>query len=93
MIVKCIKKMRWNFLLDGLCSTDSVFTSIKVGDWIEVYEKSIYDMTNKDPNSSSSYFYNPPHSAKHIEYAFNKSNFITLDQWRDKQLNTLLDNE
>ena len=40
MIVKCIKKMS---------STDSVFTSIKVGDWIEVYEKSIYDMTNKDP--------------------------------------------
>jgi hypothetical protein len=69
-----------------MSSTDSVFTSIKVGDWIEVYEKSIYDMTNKDPNSSSSYFYSPP---QHIEYAFSKSNFITLDQWREQQLNNI----
>jgi hypothetical protein len=79
----CIKKM---------ISSDVVFSSIKVGDWIEVYEKSIYDMTNKDPNSSSSYFYSPA-GPKHIEYAFAKSNFITLQQWRHKQLNTLLDNE
>lgn len=77
MRVMCIKQMS---------STDSVFTSIKVGDWIEVYEKSIYDMTNKDPNSSSSYFYSPP---QHIEYAFSKSNFITLDQWREQQLNNI----
>jgi len=44
MRVMCIKKM---------ISSDVVFSSIKVGDWIEVYEKSIYDMTNKDPNHSS----------------------------------------
>jgi hypothetical protein len=83
MRVMCIKKM---------ISTDSVFTSIEIGDWIEVYEKSIYDMTNKDPNSSSCYFYNPPRGflRNHLEYAFSKSNFITLDQWRDNQIEKLI---
>jgi|688.fasta_scaffold2711436_1 hypothetical protein len=81
MRVMCIKKM---------ISSDVVFSSIKVGDWIEVYEKSIYDMTNKDPNHSSCYFYSPSPSN---EYAFYKSNFITLDQWREQQIEKLLDNE
>jgi hypothetical protein len=89
----CIKKM---------ISTDSVFTSIEVGDWIEVYEKSIYDISifsfsnvknvSKDPNSSSCYFYYPPRDflRNNLEYAFSKSNFITLEQWRESQLNKLL---
>ena len=76
MRVMCIKQMS---------VSKRELNSIKVGDWIEVYEKSIYDMTN---DNSATYFYNPP-GPKHIEYAFYKSNFITLEQWRENQLNQL----
>ena len=76
MKVMCIKEMK---------STDKVFTSIKIGDWIEVGEKSIYAKTNEDPNASSYYYF-----IKGGEYALNKDNFITLQQWREQQLNKLI---
>jgi hypothetical protein len=76
MKVMCIKEMK---------STDPVFTSIKIGDWIEVNLKSIYTKTNEDPNASSYYYF-----INSGEYAFNKDNFITLQQWREQQLNKLI---
>ena len=73
MKVMCIKEMK---------STDPVFTSIKIGDWLEVNTKSIYTKTNEDPNSSSYYYF-----IKNGEYALHKSNFITL---REYNLNKLI---
>jgi hypothetical protein len=76
MKVMCIKEMK---------STDPVFTSIKIGDWLEVNTKSIYIKTNEDPNSSNYYYF-----IKNGEYAFHKDNFIALEEWREQQLNKLI---
>lgn len=90
MKVQCIKEMT--------STNDHVFNSVKIGDWIEVNEKSIYTKTNEDPNTSSYYFFltndksNPGinYVNAETEYAFNKDNFITLEQWREQQLNKLI---
>jgi hypothetical protein len=73
MKVMCIKEMT---------STDTVFNSIKIGDWIEVNEKSIYTKTNEDPNKNNYYYF-----IRNGEYTFHKSNFITL---REYNLNKLI---
>ena len=73
MKVMCIKDMT---------STDPVFNSIKIGDWIEVNTKSIYIKTNEDPNKNNYYYL-----IKNGEYALHKSNFITL---REYNLNKLI---
>ena len=63
-------------------STDHVFKSFKIGDWIEVNTKSIYTKTNEDPNKNNYYYF-----IKNGEYALHKSNFITL---REYNLNKLI---
>lgn len=74
MKVQCIKDMT---------STDPVFNSIKIGDWLEVSQKSKYTKTNEDPNKNNYYFFLRGSN----EYAFHKSNFITL---REYNLNKLI---
>jgi len=63
-------------------STDPVFKSFKIGDWIDVNTKSIYTKTNEDPNKNNYYYF-----IKNGEYALHKSNFITL---REYNLNKLI---
>ena len=83
MKVMCIKEMK---------STDTVFSSIKIDDWIDVYEKSIYDSSalhniNPDKYWSSCYFFLSNNF--NTEYAFDKDNFITLEEFREQQLEKL----
>jgi hypothetical protein len=83
MKVMCIKDMNYNenSILKGV--TDPIFNSIKIGDWIEVNLKSIYTKTNEDPYKNNYYFFLKGSN----EYAFHKSNFITL---REYNLNKLI---
>lgn len=74
MKVMCIKETK---------SSDPVLSSVKLGDWIEVNEKSIYSKKN-ETNHHTDYFY-----IKNGEYSFEKSYFITLEEWRQQQLNKI----
>lgn len=74
MKVKCIEKFY---------SSDPVFNSIQSGDWFEVNEKSI-----NDPNSTAACYYLMISYSR--EYALEKKYFITEQEWREQQINDLL---
>ncbi len=64
-------------------STEPVFNSIRLGSILEVSKESNYK-----GGTLSGFFYLLKGS---IEYALPMENFITMEEWRDQQLNKILD--
>jgi hypothetical protein len=60
---------------------------IKLGEWIDVTEKSRNDYSeDSEPFLETRYFF----VKEGTEYALDRKYFLTIEQWRDKQISKLI---